>query len=286
MMNRTHSFNGPEPMKFQGFQPVKREGTFASLNVKEEEKIADLEVWDFIGDEWYGTTAKDMIAQIKDLPESIETINVLISSPGGYVWDAIEMYQALKNHPANVVTEVNSIAASAATIVFMAGDERKMGPHADFMIHKPWTCLCGDADKFQEGIDQLNRDQAKLVGIYAEGTDQDEKTLNELVNATTWMSAEEALDLGFATQVNEEIKAAACLFDLSQLNGVPEHHTRLAKAHAKRQKEQAERDAGKSSKEAKKAVSSAVERDANNDGYESNNNDWQAVLTKVKQTEI
>lgn len=243
--------------------PDKRDGTFVRLNVSKDETEADLEIWDFIGDDWYGTTARQIIEQLKDMPKSIETIRVAISSPGGYVWDAIEMYEALKKHPAKVVTEVNAIAASAASLIFMAGDERIMGPHADLMIHKPSSMVFGTADEMRKEADLLDQAQDKLIAIYLEGgSTEEEESIHDMVNRETWMSAEEAVNMGFATEVTERAKAVACVFDVEQLRGCPDHHKRLARAAAKRRQEKAERDAGKSARAAKTAVAGSPERDA------------------------
>lgn len=237
----------------------KREGTFARLDISEDQTSANLEIWDFIGDEWYGTTAKEFISQIKDLPKTITSINVLISSPGGWVWDAIEMYQALKNHPAHVTTEVNAIAASAATIIFMAGDTRNVGPYADFMIHKPWGWSSGDANKFREIADRLDRDQEKLVSIYIEnGCKEDKEKVNEMINAETWLTGQEVVDKGFATDLVDDLQAAACLFDVNLLPGCPDHHKRLSAAWEKRKKEHASRDGGMSRRQAKTAAATPV----------------------------
>lgn len=255
-MNRTQNNISQQPEE-------KRPGTFASLNVSKDKKTADLEIWDIIGDAWDGTTARQFIDQIKALPKSVNQINVSVSSPGGGVWQAIEMYQALKDHPAQVTTRVNSIAASAAVMPLMAGDVRIIGPHASVMIHKPYVFVGGDADSFREVADRLDRDQESIVDIYMEnGLTVSRDEVTELMNNETWMDANEAVALGFGTEMSDDLEVAACVFDLDSLKGCPAHHKNVAKAIAKRNQENAQRDAGKSRKDAKAIASGKNERDA------------------------
>lgn len=270
MMKKSNSINAA--LSLYPKDGEKREGTFASLNVSDDKKTAEMEIWDFIGDEWYGTTAKEFVAQLKDLPDTVENINVSISSPGGWVWDAIEIYQALKSHSAHVTTSVSAIAASAATIIYMAGDTRVVGPYADFMIHKPWACSCGDASKMRKVADRLDSDQEKLVDIYIEnGCQKDREEVNDMLNEETWLRGEDLVDLGFATVLEDDLQAAACLFNVNEMPGCPEHHQRLANAWQKRKKESASRDDGMTRRKAKASVS---QRDA----VESTSDVWKRVL--------
>ncbi len=243
-----------------------KEGTFATLNVSKDQTSADIDIWDIIGDDWVGTTAKQITEQVKNLPKSVTLINVEISSPGGEIWSAIDMYHALKNHPAHVVTRVNSIAASAAVMPLMAGDERIIGPYADVMIHKPMTGIFGTANDFAEVMERLNKDQQKIVDIYLDnGVSVGREEVNKLMNDTTWMDASRAVELGFGTEVSDDLKVAACAFNLDGLNGCPTRHKNVASAIAKRQKEKAARDDGNSHKVAKAIVAGKNERDAQSD---------------------
>ena len=103
---------------------------------------AEISINDNIGG--WGITANDFIADMKDLGD-VDTINVRISSGGGSIVEGNAIFNALKRHPAKIVTHIDSIAASMASVIAMAGDEVRMAANALFMIHNPWTASIGGA---------------------------------------------------------------------------------------------------------------------------------------------
>lgn len=132
-----------------------------------------------------------------------QDIDVHISSIGGSAFEAIGMYDALKKYPGKVTTYIDSLAASAASIIAMGGAVVVMSKYAMLMIHKPAVGSGGNADQLQSDINMLDIVQSRLAGIYMDKTGLAEDVINELINATTWMTAEQAKDLGFIDQIED-----------------------------------------------------------------------------------
>jgi hypothetical protein len=128
---------------------------------------------------------------------------VHISSAGGSAFDAIAIYDLLKKYEGSVTTYVDALAASAASIVAMAGKTVVMSKYALLMIHKPLVGSGGNADELLKDVQMLNIVQSRLAQIYMDKTGLDGVTVNSLINSVTWLSADQALDLGFIDQVED-----------------------------------------------------------------------------------
>jgi len=132
-----------------------------------------------------------------------QDVEVHISSAGGSAFDAIAIYDLLKKYEGNVTTYIDALAASAASIVAMAGKNVVMSKYALLMIHKPLVGSGGNADELLMDVQMLNKVQARLAQIYIDKTGLDGVTVNSLINSVTWLSADQALDLGFIDQVED-----------------------------------------------------------------------------------
>ena len=132
-----------------------------------------------------------------------QDVEVHISSVGGSAFDAIAIYDLLKKYPGNVTTYIDALAASAASIVAMGGKNVVMSKYALLMIHKPMVGTGGNADELLKDVQMLNTVQARLAQIYMDKTGLDGVTVNSLINSVTWLSADQALDLGFIDQVED-----------------------------------------------------------------------------------
>ena len=132
-----------------------------------------------------------------------QDVEVHISSAGGSAFDAIAIYDLLKKYQGNVTTYVDALAASAASIVAMAGKMVVMSKYALLMIHKPLVGSGGNADELLKDVQMLNIVQSRLAQIYMDKTGLDGVTVNSLINSVTWLSADQALDLGFIDQVED-----------------------------------------------------------------------------------
>lgn len=148
-----------------------------------------------------------------------QDVEVHISSVGGSAFDAIAIYDLLKKYPGNVTTYIDALAASAASVVAMAGQTVVMSKYALLMIHKPMVGTGGNADELLKDVQMLNIVQSRLAQIYMDKTGLDGLTVNSLINAVTWMSADQALDLGFIDQIEDytaEIVNSGIIKDYTQ----------------------------------------------------------------------
>lgn len=159
--------------------------------------------------EWYGVDSKSLAEQLKGVTAT--NINVRINSPGGEVFAAQAIYSMLVRHPANITVYIDGIAASAATIIAMAGDKVVMPENAMMMIHNPLTGMYGNANEMREVADLLDKVRETLLATYRKKTGMDDQQLIELLDAETYLTASEALELGFIDEVEKAVKVAASL---------------------------------------------------------------------------
>ncbi len=132
-----------------------------------------------------------------------QDVELHISSAGGSAFDAIAIYDLLKRYPGQVITYIDALAASAASIVAMGGHQIVMSKYALLMIHKPMAGNGGNADELLKDVQMLNTVQERLAQIYTDRTGLDEVTINSLINAVTWMTADQALSLGFIDRIED-----------------------------------------------------------------------------------
>jgi ATP-dependent Clp protease protease subunit len=132
-----------------------------------------------------------------------QDVDVHISSVGGSAFDAIAIYDLLKKYSGTVTTYIDALAASAASIVAMGGKTVVMSKYALIMIHKPMVGSGGNADELLKDVQLLNIVQSRLAQIYIDKTGLDGVTVNSLIDSVTWLSADQALDLGFIDQIED-----------------------------------------------------------------------------------
>jgi len=173
---------------------------------------AEISIYDEIG--LWGVTAMQFIADLKAI--DAQQIRLFINSPGGSVFDALAMYNALRQHPAEIEVVVMGVAASAASIVAMAGNKIVMPENAFMMIHNPLNMAYGNADELREMADVLDKIAASLIATYAARTGLPDEEIKTLLDAETWLSAAEAVEKGFADELQPALKVAAC-YDAARL---------------------------------------------------------------------
>lgn len=178
-------------------------------NIKNEAgEVAELLIYGDIYDGWFSDTDSKQFAQaLKSI--TANEIRVRINSYGGEVFGAQAIYSSLKNHPARVVVHIDGIAASAATIIAMAGDYVVMPENAMMMIHNPLVATVGDAEELRETADVLDKVRDSIVAVYRGKTGLSDEKLVELMADETWMTAKEAKELGFVDEVAPAMKIAA-----------------------------------------------------------------------------
>jgi ATP-dependent protease ClpP protease subunit len=174
---------------------------------------AEISIYDQIGG--WGVTANDFIAQLKELGD-VETINLRIASGGGSIVEGNTIYNALKRHGAKVVTHIDSLAASMASVIAMAGDEIRMAENALLMIHNPWTMSMGGADQLRKDADLLDKMEANIRNAYSRSALTSEE-IDAAMEAETYYTAEEALEVGFIDEIEGANLAAASIGEMETL---------------------------------------------------------------------
>ena len=125
-------------------------------------------------------------------------ITVWINSPGGDCVAAAQMYNMLMDYKGNVTVKIDGIAASAASVIAMAGTEVLMSPVSTMMIHNPATVAMGDHNEMQKAIEMLNEVKESIINAYEIKTGLSRAKLSHLMDSETWMNANKAVELGFA----------------------------------------------------------------------------------------
>ena len=128
-------------------------------------------------------------------------ITVWINSPGGSVWAAAEIYTMIRDYAGKVTVKIDAIAASAASVVAMAGDRVLMSPVAMLMIHDPITIAMGNAKDMEKAIATLNEVKESIINAYVEKSGISRRKISELMSNETWMNAKKAVELGFADEI-------------------------------------------------------------------------------------
>ena len=133
-----------------------------------------------------------------ELESGTGDIEVWLDSPGGDVMAATQIYNMLKNYKGKVTVKIDSLAASAASVVAMAGDEILMSPLSLMLIHNPLTVAAGNVDDMQKAIDMLDEVKQSIINAYELKTGLSRAKISHLMDCETWLSAKKAVELHFA----------------------------------------------------------------------------------------
>jgi ATP-dependent protease ClpP protease subunit len=205
--------------------PDGTEGWYRITNGLDEggSPVASMYIYGDVGS--WGISASSFVEELKaiDAPE----IRLYISSPGGEVFDGLALYNALRSHRAKVIVQVDSLAASIASVIAMAGDRIIAAPHSQFMIHMAQGVTAGEASELREYADFLDRQSENIARVYQERAGGTVKHWLRLMAEETWFFADEAVAAGLADEVGkperqmEEMpddRAMAAAWDLSVYN--------------------------------------------------------------------
>ena len=181
--------------------------------IKNSESEGELQIYGDISEtSWYGDEVlpKDFKKDLDALGD-ISELKVFINSGGGDVFAGQAIYTMLKRHKANVTVYVDGLAASIASVIAMAGDKVIMPKNAMMMIHNPWTIGIGNSTDFRKLADDLDKINESIKTTYLDKASVEEDKLIELMNAETWLTADDCIKYGFADEVEESKKVAATL---------------------------------------------------------------------------
>lgn len=168
-------------------------------------------IYDEIGPSYWGLIdAKSVIRELEQLG-NVPEIGVRINSPGGDVIQATAIYNALARHSAQIIVDVDALAASAASVIAMAGDVVRMAANSYMMIHRASTIAWGNAEELEKVIALLRKVDSTIIDTYtarAQGKATREQ-LEAWLDAETWLTAAEAVDCGLADEIGQELLVGA-----------------------------------------------------------------------------
>ncbi len=227
------------------------------IEAKGDEDEAQVYIYDEIG--YWGTTARQFVADLGAI--KAKRITLHLNTPGGDVFDGIAIHNALRDHPATVNVQVDSLAASIGSVIAMAGERVIMAKHSTMMIHDPYGMALGNAADMRQMADVLDQLGDTIAGIYAEKAGGSVREWRGAMLDETWYTDRGAVDAGLADEVagDEAESDAQNRFDLSIYRNTPGHLLAPAvrAGHCqptKRDIERALRDAGLSRARAKALI--------------------------------
>ncbi len=177
-----------------------------TVRAQAEAKAVQVSIRGIIG-EW-GLTDREFIRDVEAAGDDVELIEVTINSRGGEVDHGLAIYNFLKAHSAAVSVRIDGIAASAASVIALAGDEIIMPENTLMMVHNPWTFAAGNAKQLRKTANDLEKFEQSLMATYMGRTNKSEEEVRSLLDEETWLTAAEAVELGFADKV-ESLKRSA-----------------------------------------------------------------------------
>lgn len=214
----------------------------SGLRSGSQSKAEDIEIYGVIGEDYWsgeGITAKSISSKLQE--RRGKDISVLINSPGGDMFEGIAICNLLKQHEGKVTVKVIGLAASAASVIAMAGDEVEIAKSAFFMIHNAWTVAAGNKNDFREVADYMEPFDKAMAGLYADRTGLKEKEIAVMMDAETFISGADAVDQGFADSLlddaqvvsasakNIALRADVLLDTLMAKSGIPRSERRQLK---------------------------------------------------------
>lgn len=173
------------------YYSLAQEGREATINV-----YGDITSWPWLESD---VSAYNLSKEIEEL--DVDVINVYINSYGGEVAEGLAIYNSLKRHKAKVVTIDDGFACSIASVIFMAGDERKMSDASLLMIHNAWTYTSGNAEELRKAAEDLDKITSASVAAYMTNVTITEEEVKQLMDDETWLTPQECIEKGFATEI-------------------------------------------------------------------------------------
>ena len=165
-----------------------------------------------------GVSAQSLVPQIRAL--KVKNVHMRINSPGGDVFAAQAICQAIRDCSAHVTAHIDGWAASAATVIAAAADEVVIAEGGMYMIHCGWTVAIGNASEMRATGDLLDKVDQTICAQYARKTGKPEAEIMQLMEAETWYSAQEAVDAGFIDAIAAGVKVKA-EWDMSAYANAP-----------------------------------------------------------------
>ncbi|MDQ0314843.1 head maturation protease, ClpP-related [Amorphus orientalis] len=189
----------------------------------------ELILYGYVGDDFWGEgfTASAVLAALAEHGRDNDLV-VRLNSGGGIIDEGVAIYNALATHKGNVRIEIDAVAASAATIIAMAGDEIVMKAGSIMMIHDPANITFGTIADHEKTIEQLSAYAAQMVSIYAERSGNSPESVRATMEAETWLTADQAVEAGYADKAEAGQAKAVAAFDFRVFAKAPDDLKALA----------------------------------------------------------
>lgn len=197
-------------------KPLDKREWYKIESVTDDE--ASILLFDYVG--WPYNSAEDFVKTLAELKQS--NIVIRINSPGGDVWDAVAIHNAIRSHRSKPVTRIESLAASAASFIAVAGHEKQAYKNTMVMIHEPMTGIYGNQYELREVADILEQVSSNMIEMYADNTNVGKRELKEMLKSEAWMTAKQAKEKGFIDTIIEAGKPVKAQFDLSMFANAPD----------------------------------------------------------------
>lgn len=182
-----------------------------------EQKAIEVYVYGEIGG--WGITASQLVRDLRALDDGVSPVIAAFNSVGGDLFDGLAIHNALARLGERCTGRVDALAASAASVAVCGAHRVVMASNSMLMIHNPYTWTSGDAEDFRRVADVLDQTLEAIIAAYkAKAPNIDDAELRRLVNAETWLTAAEAVELGLADEVGDGLKVQACLGENGVLN--------------------------------------------------------------------
>jgi ATP-dependent Clp endopeptidase proteolytic subunit ClpP len=258
-----------------------------TINAKADK--AEIWIYEMIGEDFWtggGVTAKSFQKDLSEIKAS--QIDLHINSPGGVVFDGVTIYNLIKQHPAKVTTYIDGLAASIASVIALAGDKVVMASNALYMVHNPTGLAMGTATDMRSLADVLDKIAGTMVGTYVSKTGMADADIRAMLDAETWMTADEALEHGFVDEIGDEMDMAACArfapaMAKAGFKHVPQSINGKREVPSLKEIERVLRDAGCSRKAAKTILAKGYSDDLRDAGADD---DALSVPTPPRDAEV
>ena len=197
-------------------KPLDKPDWFKVQAISDDE--TEIMIYDVIG--WPFISADNFVRALAEI--TAKTVTVRINSPGGDVFDGMAIFNALKNYQqGKVITRIEGIAASMASIIALSGKEVQAFANTMYMIHEPYAFTAGNQYSLRELADILEKMSGQMIDIYSSNATPGKREIAQMMKDEAWLTAKEAKDKGFIDTIVDG-KAAKAQFDLSMFANVPD----------------------------------------------------------------
>lgn len=247
----------------------------------QSEEEVEIFIYDVIG--WPFTRAEDFAKSLSEF--GTKNLIVRVNSPGGDVFDAVSIFNTINSYKGKTITRIDSLAASAASIVALSGKEVQVYKNSMMMIHEPWTFAWGNQYDLSDVVNLLGKISGNFIDIYADNSNIGKRTIKEMMKDETWFTAKEMKEKDLIDTIIEKDGAKAN-FDLSIFSKIPEgiEGQKEGRELSEREVERALRDVGASRNFAKAVAVRRNEKLKSSNDLNKNANQWDAEIANQLKT--